>query len=674
LASLKNDVSFAMSEFPLLFQAGSIGRMRLRNRIVMAPIGTNLADIGGAVTPQLIDWYAERARGGVALVIVENALADARFGRGLAHQLRIDDPKFTPGLNELVETVHASGAKIAVQINIQGGGVDLELQPGIQPVGPSPFSYVFDETGPGAGVPSRLKQVKEVRALEKGEITELRDSFIRAAGIAKSAGFDAIEIHAAHGYLLAAFLSPATNKREDEYGGDLLGRMKFAAEVCRGIREAVGPEYPLLVRFSGREYFEGGREIDESLEVAGRLEGLGIHALHISAGITMMAGPFTMMNPPMSYGQGAFIEDAEAIKKAVHIPVIGVGKIRDPEFAEKLLEENRVDFIALGRTLVADPEWPIKALRGRRKEIRRCISCNRCHRIMARRKIRCALNARAGREGSFPLIPAPRRRRVAVIGGGPAGMEAARVASLRGHEVTLFEKERVLGGQLKLAMVPPFKKDLGGLLACLREQLKQGVEVQLEREIRPEDLLRDSFDVVILASGSTPPGTPRWSDPKVVRCWDVLAGKVPLEGDRIVVIGRSRVACETAELLAARRNKKIILLDSGPREEMGSEMEPIFERRLLMERLKKCKVEILSDTSVTRIDPEGLTVQGKTSRFIPCRQVVLDEPPLPRTSLLKELQGKMKIMSVGDCLEPGDLYKAIHEGFLAGYRIGEMPF
>ncbi len=647
--------------------------MRLRNRIVMAPIGTNLADINGSVTRRLIDWYAERAWGGAGLIIVENTLADVRFGRGLAQHLRIDHPRFTPGLNELVEAVQASGARIAIQINIQGAGVDPELQPDVQPVGPSAISYIFDETSPGIASAPRLKQVKHLRALEDREIEELRTSFIRAAGIAKAAGFDAIEIHGAHGYLLAGFMSPASNKREDKYGGDLEGRLRFVKEVYRGIREQVGAEYPILFRFSGREYMDGGRDIEESRLIAGKLEQLGVDALHISAGISMQAEPFTWTNPPASFPQGAFINDAHAIKKAVQIPVIGVGKIRDADFAEKLLEEGRVDFIALGRSLVADPEWPMKVAEWREREIRRCISCNRCMRIMYRKQIRCTVNARAGLEMEFPMTPAARRRRVAIVGGGPAGMEAARVAASRGHQVTLFEKERSLGGQLKLAVVSPYKNDLGGILAYLRHQLRiLDVEVCLHRDIRPEDLQNQPFDVVIVAAGCEPPGEPSspYTHAKVVRAWDVLSRKVKLDGKRVVVLGNGRVACETAELLARRRGKRVTIVHSGPMEEMGRDLEPIFEWRLLMERLRECGVNILTGASVTGITAEGVRLQGREPGLIPCDHVVLEEAPVANQLLMKKLMGNVeKLVGIGDCVQPRDLYHAIHEGFLSAYRI-----
>lgn len=655
-----------MNPYPLLFQPGRIGTLALRNRIVMAPLGTNLAGTDGGVTRELIDWCAARAWGGAGLVIVENSLADVRFGRGLARALRLDDPRFTPGLNALAEAVQAAGAKIAIQINIQGAGVDMDLLPGVQPVGPSDLAYVFD-SGPGSGLPARMRKPKQVRALRVEEMKELCAAFTRASAVVKAAGFDALEIHGAHGYLLAGFLSPFSNRRQDEYGGELEGRVRFAAEVYAGIRAEVGPEFPILFRFSGREYLEGGREIEEARALARRLEEMGVDALHISAGISMRAESYTWMNPPASFSPGAFIEDARAIREAVRIPVIGVGKIRDPRFAESLLAEGKADFIGLGRTLIADPEWPRKAREGREREIRRCISCNRCLRIMYRRTIRCAVNARAGQEGAFPIVAASRPRRVAVVGGGPAGMEAARAAAERGHRVTLFEKERSLGGQLRLALIPPGKKDLAGFLAGLRSQAMSRAEVRLGKKIEAEDLLRERFDFVIVATGCAPPQRPGF--PGAARAWDVLAGKVKLQGGRAVVAGESRVACETAEFLARRQKKEVKIIHPGTAEALGREMEAIFERRLILQRLREWGVEILHETTLVGLTPEGIRVQGPGAESIAGAHLVMDEPPLPERSLLKELEGKVEVTAAGDCLEPRDIYNAIHQGFLAGYRI-----
>lgn len=657
-----------MKFYPLLFQPFRLGTLQLRNRLVMAPLGTNLADVNGAVSRPLIDWYRERAWGGVGLVIVENSSADDRYGRGLAHQIRLTDPKYIPGLAELAEAIKEAGVKAAIQINIQGGGIDPDLSPEIQPVGPSSVAYIFDSTRADTGLPIRMKKPKTLRALDKEEIGELRKSFIRAANIAKSAGFDAIELHGAHGYLLAAFLSPAANQRTDEYGGSVENRFRFMREVCQGIREQVGDDYPLIVRFSGQEYYKGGREIGESQLIAQMLEEIGIDAVHVSAGISMLADAYAWINPPASFPPAPFIEDAAAIKKVVHIPVIGVGKIDSPELAEKILAEKKADLVALGRPLIADPEWPQKVQEGRKQEIRRCLYCNRCLRIMYRRPIRCTVNARAGREGEFPLLPALRTRKIAVVGGGPAGMEAARLAATRGHHVTLFEKEKILGGQLRLAIVPPYKKELSGFLAYLRRQMQKKVKVVMKHEVSADELIRQGFEAAIIATGGIPPDLP-FPPEKVSRAWDILLNKVKLKGERIVIIGSGRVSCETAEFLARRYKKSVMIVHAGSRETLTHGLEPIFERRLLLKRLQELGVKIILHTKVREINTQGVYVQGEVSGPIPADHVVIEDLLICQNALLNALHGKMDVRAVGDCVEPRDLYAAMHEGFLAAYRL-----
>ncbi|MGC8809862.1 MAG: FAD-dependent oxidoreductase [bacterium] len=657
-----------MTFYPLLFQPFRLGTLQLRNRLVMAPLGTNLADVNGAVSKPLLDWYRERAWGGVGLVIVENASADDRFGRGLAHQIRLTDPKYTPGLAQLAETIKEAGAKAAIQINIQGGGIDPDLSPGVQPVGPSSVSYIFDSSGTNFGLPARMKKPKTLRALTKEEIGELRKSFIRAATIARSAGFDAIELHGAHGYLLAAFLSPAANQRNDEYGGSVANRFRFIREVYEGIRERVGNDFPIIFRFSGQEYYRGGREIGESQLIAQMLEEIGIDALHVSAGISMLAEAYSWVNPPASFPPAPFIQDAAAIKQVVKIPVIGVGKINSPELAEQILKDEKADLIALGRPLIADPEWPQKVREGRKQDIRPCLYCNRCLRIMYRQPIRCTVNARAGRESEFSLLPASRPRKIAVVGGGPAGLEAACVAAERGHQVTLFEKEKILGGQLRLAIVPPYKKELSGFLAYLRRQVRKKAKVELNCEISAEELVRQGFEAAVIATGCSPPDL-SFAHEKVSRAWDILLNKVKVSGSAVVIIGSSRVSCETAEFLSARRQKSVTIVHSGSMDTLGQGMEPIFERPLLLERLLKAEVKIILHTKFHEITEGGVSLKGEFTGIIPCDHVVFEDPPISQTELFSTLQGKMEVKMVGDCVEPRDLYAAIHEGFIAGYRL-----
>lgn len=657
-----------MTSYPLLFQPFRLGSLQLRNRLVMAPLGTNLADVHGAVSRPLIDWYRERAWGGVGLVIVENASADDRFGRGLAHQIRLTDPKYIPGLAALAEAIKEAGARAAIQINIQGGGIDPDLSPGIQPVGPSSVSYIFDSSEKDSGLPTRMKKPKTLRALNKEEIEELRKSYIRAASIAKSAGFDAIELHGAHGYLLAAFLSPAANQRNDEYGGSIENRFRFIREVSEGIKEQVGDDYPIIFRFSGQEYYKGGREIRESQLIAKLLEEAGINAIHVSAGISMLAEAYAWVNPPASFPLVPFIEDAAAIKKVVKIPVIGVGKINSPELAEKILADKKADLIALGRPLIADPEWPQKVQEGRKQDIRPCLYCNRCLRIMYRHPIRCTVNARAGREGEFSLLPVFRSRKIAVVGGGPAGMEAARIAAERGHQVTLFEREKNLGGQLRLAIVPPHKKELSRFLAYLRRQVQKKVKIEIKHEVSTEELIHQGFEEVIIATGCIPPDLPFPSE-KVSRAWDILLNKVKLRGPRVVIVGSGRVGCETAEFLSSRHQKSVTIVHAGSMKTLGRGMEPIFERRLLLERLRELGVKIIPHTKVQEIDAQGVHVQGEATGLIPADHIVIEDLPVRQNDLLNALQGKMDVRAVGDCVEPRDLFAAIHEGFLAGYRL-----
>ncbi len=437
--------------YPHIFRPGKIGSLVVPNRIVMAPMATNFASETGGVTDTMVDFYERRAKGGTGLIIAENCCVDSPCGKGGACQLRLDDDRFIPGIHRLVAGVHYYGAKIAIQINHSGpAGISAKTE-GLGPVGASAVNWG--------------SQLAPPRALEVDEIEAIVEKFAQAVLRAQKAGFDAVELHAGHCYLIAHFLSPYTNRRKDHYGGDLDGRMLFLLQIIQRCRELVGPAYPVMVRFSGDEFIEGGRKVEESQQVAKILADAGVDALHVTAGTHVSLHPSgTCTVDPVAYDQAWRVYLAEAIKAMVDIPVIAVGVIREPEVAETVLASGQADFVAIGRGLIADPDWVNKARAGAYESIRKCVSCNEgCvrRRVFMDLPIRCAVNTEVGRPLRLKAQAITGRpKKVLVIGGGPAGMEAARVLKLRGHAVTLWEKAAALGGQVRLASVPEFKRKL----------------------------------------------------------------------------------------------------------------------------------------------------------------------------------------------------------------------
>jgi len=429
--------------FPLLFESGSIGMMPLKNRIVMAPISTNLAGDDGTVSEELIFHYAERARGGVGLIIVENVCISYPLARHGAAEPRIDDDAFIPGLTHLTDEIHRGGAKASVELTHPGMNAGLRYTGGETPIAPS-------------AVP-RFKDGLIPRALSHEETAEVIGEYVEAAHRAKQAGFDAVELQACHGLLINQFLSPLTNQRQDEYGGSRENRIRFLVEIVEGIKRHVDADFPVMVRLVAEDLLDGGLTLEDGRWFAQRLEQSGADSIHPDFGL----GDKEKRLEPMSYPQAWRVYLPEAIKTAVSIPVIAVGVIREPQVAEGILEAGQADFVALGRGLIADPEWPNKAREGEERAIRRCISCNEC--VVARHvkdaALRCSLNATVGRSPeTCRLEPAPSPKRVLIIGGGPAGMEAARVSALRGHRVTLYEQQSHLGGKANIAAKPPGKE------------------------------------------------------------------------------------------------------------------------------------------------------------------------------------------------------------------------
>lgn len=638
-----------------LFEPADIGKLSIKNRIIMAPMGVGtLVEPEGKLSCRGVDYFRARARGGVGLLITgavftTRSVIPHRIGRPMA-----DDPMYTDWLCELAEAVHEYGAKVAVQLTVGSGRVGAAPTEKVEPVAPSSLPCSWD---------------KDVlaRELTRDEIKQLGRSFRVSAAILKKAGIDAIELHAHEGVLFDQFQTALWNHRGDEYGGDLNGRLRFAREVIENIREGAGADFPIIYRFGLTHYLQGGREVEEGVELAQKLENM-VDAFHVDAGCYET---WYWPHPPTYQPSGCMVNLAEIVKKAVHIPVIAVGKLGNPELAEQVLVRGRADFIALGRPLLADAEWPNKVKEGRLEDIIPCIGCHYCfERTRQRKFISCAVNPTAGAERDLAIRPAEKKKSVLVVGGGPGGMEAARVAALRGHEVVLWEKSERLGGNLIAASVPSFKQDYRGFLKYLSTQVAgQGVDIRLGQEATPELILRMNPDVVFVATGGVPtiPRIPGVEKKHVLNAIDLLLGKGDVGGS-VLVVGGGLVGCETALFLAERG--KIVTIAEALDCVAGDAF--LANRMHLLKLLGDVGVNILTATTVLEIREDGasVAVAGKKTSEVKADTVVIAVGLQPNTRLLDTVRDKVPdVYAVGDCVEPRMVMSAIWEGFHAALHI-----
>jgi len=642
-----------------LFEPARIRKLDLKNRIVMPAMGTALADSSGGVTEAVVTYYAERARGGVGLIIVEGSLVRAD---GKEHiQLALYDESLLPGLSRLTQAIKQHGAKCAIQLN-HGGRMAPRRHIGTQPLAPSPVPHR------GGEVPHELT-VEEIRALVK--------AYVDAAGRMKRAGFDAVEVHGAHGHLVGQFLSALTNKRRDAYGGDPESRARFAREICLAIREEVGPEYPILFRLSVEEGIKGGITARESQGLVRLLVKNGVDAIDTSSGYKAsseegyIAQQLPSARAPGSFPRGFMIDMAQAMKQVVSVPVIGVGRINDPRLADRFIREGKADLIAMGRALIADPELPNKAAQGRFDEIRTCIACNTCGLELWRAHIACAVNPRAGYEDDLNFARVSSRKTVVVVGGGPAGMEAARVAALRGHQVTLLEKNDYLGGNLVAASAPLFKSEISELRRYLTGQMARlAVKVEMGREANERAVLQEKPDAVVLATGGRPllpriPGATRESCCMAV---NVLRGDTEVGGN-VVVVGAGMVGCETAAFLA-QKGKKVTLVtrrtsDFGPSEGLAPDMETLMRRWFFYDLWPKLDIEIVARAAYSEVTEKGLVVRDQegAARLVEGDSIVFALGMVPNNELETGLRGKVPVLHMaGDCVRARRIIEAVHEG------------
>lgn len=637
----------------IIFEPYQVGRMSLKNRIVMPAMGTMYAAVDGCVTQRIKDYYAERAKGGVGLIIVEMACIDAPVGRMGGRQLIIDDDRYIQGLQELAQVIRQQETKVMVQL-CHAGRLARSIITGVQPVAPS------------ASITERQETPRE---LTVDEIENIIAHFAEAALRARKAGFDGVEIHAAHAYLLAGFLSSAWNKRQDHFGGRLKNRTRILAEIIGRTKDLVGQNYPVWCRINGMEYgIEGGITVDESKKMARVAEEAGVDAIHVSAyGYGRYAG---INRACMGYPRGNLIGLAEEIKKAVKVPVIAVGRI-DLEMAEAFLREKKVDLIAIGRALIADPNLIRNTVEGKLDEIKPCLACNVCadDLIATDASVHCSVNPVVGKEKEFELRRAQKSKKVLVVGGGPAGMEAAAVACLRGHRVVLYERQLQLGGQLNLAMKPPHKGEIKSFADYLITRVKKlGIEINLGKEVDADTIKAVDPDSIVLATGSSPfrPEIPGIDHDNVTLAEDVLSGKAV--GKRVVIIGGGLVGCETAEFLA-EHGKTVTLVEMLEEVAVGL---GVSVKGWLLHRLGSLGVTMLTSARCERITERGVAIVNskQEGQFIEADAVVLAAGGKPNTELLEMIEGTVsEIHVVGDCVEPRRILEAISEGYRAGLAI-----
>jgi 2,4-dienoyl-CoA reductase-like NADH-dependent reductase (Old Yellow Enzyme family)/thioredoxin reductase len=665
-------------KYPHLFSPIKINSLFLKNRIVMTAMHLGYTP-GGQVTDRLVEFYALRAKGGVGLIIVGGCTIDP--WAGMADMISIKDDSFLPGLERLTRAVKAGGAKIGAQLYQAGRYAHSSMIGGKKPFSASAVRSKFTGETP--------------RALDLDEIPGVQDRFAEAAFRAKKVGFDAVEILGSAGYLISQFFSPLTNRREDGYGGSFDKRMRFGIEVVEKVRNAVGATYPILMRLAGNDFMEGSNTNKEAQIFASELEKAGVDCFDVTGGWHETRVPQLTMHVPRK----AYVYLAQGIRSAVSVPVIASNRINDPRLGEEVLREGQADLVTMARALLADPDLPNKALQGKEGLITHCVACNQgCFdRVFQFEPATCMVNPAAGIEAESLLTPAPRKKKVLIIGGGPAGMKAALTASDRGHQVILVEKSLQLGGQLLLNEKIPGREEILLAAVDLEKNLRaRPVEILPEKEADEAFIQQTAPTVVIVATGATPliPSIPGINHSKVVLAWDILSGKSNV-GRKVVIVGGNAVGLETALYLASHgtispevlhflmvnkaESPDMIekLLNRGDKEVCVVEMTKKLgqdignsTRWTIMAELKRLGVKVIPGAKAVEVNDAGLRIRKDTKEeVLSADSIVIATGSKSENTLASVKDLAPEVYVIGDAKKPRNALEAIREGFLTGLAI-----